>query len=58
MSDPVHLLPAGEAFPQRGCYPNTPVAVCGEVVTSASDSEEDPRFCSDCVRVAMRWSAL
>ncbi|MGH3670897.1 MAG: hypothetical protein ACRDSH_09700 [Pseudonocardiaceae bacterium] len=58
MSDSVHLLPAGEAFQQRGCYPNTPVAVCGEPVNSGPDSEEDPRFCPACVRAVIRWSVL
>jgi hypothetical protein len=51
----VHLLSAEELF-QQG-YGSTPVAVCGEPVTSAPDSEDDPRYCPDCVRAAIRWSA-
>jgi hypothetical protein len=51
----VHLLPAGEVFRQG--YPATSVAVCGEPVTSGADSEEDPSYCPDCVREALRWCA-
>lgn len=51
----VHLLPAGEVFLQG--YPATSVAVCGEPVTGAADSEEDPSYCPECVREALRWCA-
>ncbi len=51
----VHLLPAGEHF-QQG-YASTPVAVCGELVTSAPGGEEEPRYCPECVREALRWCA-
>ncbi|MGH3823349.1 MAG: hypothetical protein ACRDRA_11055 [Pseudonocardiaceae bacterium] len=51
----VHLLPAGEVS-RQGC-PSTSVAVCGEPVTSGSDSEDDPSYCPDCVREALRWCA-
>jgi hypothetical protein len=33
------------------------VAVCGELVTSGAGKEEDPRYCPDCVREAIRWCA-
>jgi hypothetical protein len=46
----VHLLPAGELF-QQG-YPSTPVAVCGEPVTSEPDYGEELSYCPECVRVA------
>jgi hypothetical protein len=53
----VHLLSADELF--RRDYPaSTGVAVCGELVTSGPDSEEDPHYCGDCVREALRWCAL
>jgi hypothetical protein len=48
VSDPVHLLFAGETF-QQG-YPCTSVAVCGELVTSGPDGEEDHHYCPECVR--------
>lgn len=51
----VHLLPAGELFEQG--YPSTPVAVCGEPVTSAPEGEDEPGYCPDCVREAVRWCA-
>jgi hypothetical protein len=51
----VHLLPAGEVFTQG--YPNTPVAVCGEPVTSGPDSDEEPRYCPECVSAALRRCA-
>ncbi len=51
----VHLLPAGELFRQG--YPSTSVAVCGELVTSRPDSEEDPSYCPECVRAAIRRCA-
>ncbi|HET9257938.1 MAG TPA: hypothetical protein VFO16_22430 [Pseudonocardiaceae bacterium] len=51
---PVHLLAAGELFRQG--YPSTGLAVCGQPVTSGPDIEE-PRYCSDCVEEAIRWSA-
>ena len=51
----VHLLPAGEVLWQG--YPSTPVALCGELVSSAPDGEEDePRYCHACVRAALQWS--
>ncbi|MGH3694923.1 MAG: hypothetical protein ACRDRX_13210 [Pseudonocardiaceae bacterium] len=50
-----HLLPAGEAFRQG--YPSTPVAVCGEPMTSAPGGEDDPHYCPECVRTAIRWCA-
>jgi hypothetical protein len=56
----VHLLPAGELFEQG--YPNIPVAICGEPVTSGPDSSEgDPSYCPDCycpdcVSTALRWN--
>jgi hypothetical protein len=52
----VHLLSAEELF-QQG-QESTPVAVCGELVTSGADREEDPHYCGDCVREALRWCAL
>ncbi len=52
----MHLLPASELF-RQGYGASTSVAVCGELVTSGSDSEEIPRYCPDCVREAIRWSA-
>ncbi|MGH3673342.1 MAG: hypothetical protein ACRDSH_22405 [Pseudonocardiaceae bacterium] len=56
MRDPVHLLPAGEAF--RHGYESTAVAVCGEPVTSGPDGGDvDPHYCSECVRAAVQWSA-
>ena len=52
----VHLLAAGEVF-WRG-YPSTSVAVCGALVSSgAGSSAEDPRYCPECVRAALRWCA-
>lgn len=51
----MHLLPAGELFRQG--YPSTSVAVCGELVTSKPDSEENPAYCPECVRAAIRWCA-
>jgi hypothetical protein len=51
----VHLLTAGEIF-RQGC-PSTSVAVRGEPVTSGADSEDDPHYCPDCVRGALRWCA-
>jgi hypothetical protein len=51
----VHLLSAGEVF--REGYPTTSVAVCGEPVTSGLDSDEDPRYCPQCVRAAQQWCA-
>ncbi|MGH3975003.1 MAG: hypothetical protein ACRDS9_16985 [Pseudonocardiaceae bacterium] len=51
----VHLLPAGEVFRQG--YPSTSVAVCGELVTSEPDGENDPHYCPECVRAAIRWCA-
>lgn len=51
----VHLLPAGEVFRQG--YPTTSVAVCGEPMTSAADSEEDPGYCPECVAEALRRCA-
>ncbi|MGH3825278.1 MAG: hypothetical protein ACRDRA_20930 [Pseudonocardiaceae bacterium] len=49
----VHLFPAGEVF--RGW--STSVAVCGELVTSEPGREEDPHYCPECVRAALRWCA-
>lgn len=49
----VHLLPAGEVF--RGW--STSVAVCGELVTSEPDGDEDSRYCAECVHEALRWCA-
>lgn len=51
----VHLLAAGEVF-RQGCG-GALVAVCGEAVTSGPDGEEDPSYCPDCVRAAIRWCA-
>ena len=51
----VHLFPAGELFRQD--YSGTFVAVCGEPVTSGPDSQENPSYCPDCVREALRWCA-
>lgn len=57
VSDPVHLLPAGEVF-RWGYGGSTSVAVCGEVVAGApDDGEEDPRYCAACVHEALRWCA-
>lgn len=55
----VHLLPASELVWQG--YPSTPIAICGERVTSSpeteeEDAEEQPRYCRDCVRAAVQWS--
>lgn len=33
------------------------MAVCGELVTNEVGGEEDPRYCPDCVREAIRWCA-
>ena len=52
----VHLLPLGELF-RQGYGASTSVAVCGELVTSVASSDEDPRYCPDCVREAIRWNA-
>lgn len=52
----VHLLPAGKVFRQG--YPSTSVAVCGALVTSGPDSEEDPSYCPECVPEALRWCVL
>lgn len=52
----VHLLPAGEVF-RHGYGGSASVAVCGELVASGSDGEEDPSYCPDCVHEAIRWSA-
>lgn len=51
----VHLLPAGEVFRQG--YGSTSVAVCGELVTRETDTENDPHYCPECVRAALRWCA-
>jgi hypothetical protein len=51
----VHLLAAGEMV-RRG-YPCTPVAVCGEPVTSGPEGEDDPNYCPDCVRAAIQGCA-
>lgn len=53
VSDPVHLLAAGEAFRVW----STAVAVCGEPVTTEVDGGEEPHYCPDCVREAIRWCA-
>lgn len=50
----VHLLPAGEVFGQ-GCESSALVAACGELVTSGPGGEEDPHYCAECVREALRW---
>lgn len=52
----VHLVSAGGLF-QLGYGFMSAVGVCGELVTDGPDSEEDPRYCPDCVRAAIRWSA-
>jgi hypothetical protein len=52
----VHLLAAGELF-RQGYGGSTPVAVCGEPVGSGAGDAEDPRYCPDCVREAIRWCA-
>jgi hypothetical protein len=52
----VHLLPMGELF-RQGYGESTSVAVCGELVTSGVSGDEDPRYCPDCVREAIRWNA-
>lgn len=34
------------------------MAVCGELVSNGSngmDGEQDPSYCPDCVRAAIRW---
>jgi hypothetical protein len=50
----VHLLSSGEVF--RVGYPSTPLAACGEPVTSEPDGdEENPGYCPDCVSSAIRW---
>jgi hypothetical protein len=52
----VHLLPAGELFKQS--YPDTPVAVCGALVTSGPDGDEvEPSYCPEWVSAALRWIA-
>lgn len=54
VSDPVHLVAAGEA--SRGW--STLVTLCGEVDTDGPEgSAEDPRYCTECVREAIRWCA-
>jgi hypothetical protein len=52
----VHLLAVGELF-RQGYGGSTPVAVCGELVTSGTGEEDEPRYCPDCVREAIRWCA-
>jgi hypothetical protein len=49
-----HLFPAEEVF--RHGYPSTLLAVCGELADSGTDIEDDPRYCHECVRAALRWS--
>jgi hypothetical protein len=57
VSEPVHLLAVGEVF-LSGYHGGALVAVCGEPVSSGPDSGEvDPRYCVECVREAIRWSA-
>lgn len=56
LGDAVHLLAAGELF-RQGYGANTAVAVCGKLVTSGADGNEDPDYCPDCVREAIRRSA-
>ena len=51
----VHLLSADEALRRR--YGSMSVAVCGELVTSGTDGEEDPHYCAECVQEALRWCA-
>ncbi len=51
----VPLLAAGELF-QQGYGSMSAVAVCGELVTEETDGEEDPCYCPQCVRAAIRWS--
>jgi hypothetical protein len=53
VSEPVHLVAAGEA--SRGW--RTLVALCGEVDTDGPDGGENPRYCAECVREAIRWCA-
>jgi hypothetical protein len=52
----VHLLAAGELF-RQGYGGSTPVGVCGELVSGGAGDAEDPRYCPDCVREAIRWCA-
>lgn len=57
MSEPVHLLAAGEVF-LPGYHVGALVAVCGEPVSSGPDGGEvDPRYCVECVQEAIRWTA-
>ncbi len=50
----VHL-PAADELCQQGYGSMSAVAVCGELVTEETD-DEDPRYCPQCVRAAIRWS--
>jgi hypothetical protein len=54
---PVHLLCAHEVGQAHGM---TSVAVCGELVATSCppECECDHRYCPDCVRAAIRWSAI
>lgn len=52
----VHLLPADEVF-RQGYGSSTLVAACGEPVSSEPNGPEDPSYCLECVRAALRWCA-
>ncbi|HEX6402143.1 MAG TPA: hypothetical protein VF003_03105 [Pseudonocardiaceae bacterium] len=54
MSESIHLVPAGEV--SRGW--STSVAVYGEVVTGGPGGGENPRYCVECIREAIRWRAV
>lgn len=57
VSEPVHLLAAGEAF-LSGYRGGALLAVCGEPVSSGPDGgEAEPRYCVECVQEAIHWSA-
>jgi hypothetical protein len=51
-----HLLVADDVLavgPQSSSY----VAVCGVEVDALSGGGEDPGYCPECVRAALRWRA-
>lgn len=48
-----HLVAASEV----AGWHSTLVTVCGELTPRAPQSDEDPRYCLECVRAAAQWSA-
>ncbi|MGH3566677.1 MAG: hypothetical protein ACRDRH_11720 [Pseudonocardia sp.] len=56
-----HLLVADEAL-CPGRWGSSHVTVCGEEIptpgaTAADPTVDDPKYCPQCVRAAVRWSA-